>query len=98
MLSRVVSDGIQFDHCFLFPQAECPPQWRGLIGFGVGVRSFKDNDGTRPARFELIGGGIEDTAISEPVPTVLPADARSSRRPHSRFQPNCAWSAAALEQ
>lgn len=42
------------------------------------VGGFEHHNVTQPARLELIGGGIEDTAISEPVPAVL----RLERRRH----------------
>ena len=41
----------------------------------MGVKGFKDDDVTQPARLELIGGSVEDAAIGELVPAVLPANA-----------------------
>ena len=36
---------------------------------------------TKPARLELIGGGVEDAAIGELVPAVLPAHASVEQTP-----------------
>src|SRR5262249_703943 len=67
-----VSDSYEFDHPLMFPRAECPPRRCALIGRGMGVRGVEHHDVTQPARLELISGGVEDAAICEPVPAVLP--------------------------
>ncbi|MFL5654581.1 MAG: hypothetical protein ACJ8CB_10430 [Ktedonobacteraceae bacterium] len=72
---RAVADGGELDHSLLFPQAERPRWRRGLIGRSMGVEGFEHDDVTQPAQLELISGGIDDTAIGEPIPVVLPADA-----------------------
>ncbi len=67
------SDGGELDHPLLFPHAERPRWRRGLIGRSMGVEGFEHDDVTQPARLELISGGVEDVAIGELVPAVLPA-------------------------
>src|SRR5713226_6354446 len=71
---RTVSDGGELDHPLLFPQGERPWRRCGLIGRGMGVEGVEHDDITQPARLELIGGGVEDAAIGELVPAVLPAN------------------------
>src|SRR5712691_1619768 len=42
----------------------------------MGVEGFEHDNVTQPARLELIGCSVEDAAIFELVPAVLPAHAR----------------------